>query len=111
MIESIILTHSGTLILTIVSMFALIISWFLKNQTLTAVLSVGSFLGVISCIIYSLLLGASLTEVLILVLVFVALNGFSFLPKRENKAEFNEGIEQMDKHEEDLSKDEEERGK
>ena len=111
MAESIILTNSGTLILTIISMFALIISWFLKNQTLSAVLSVGSFLGVIACIIYSLLLGASLTEVLILVLVFVALNAFSFLPKGENKPQFKEGAERLDKPGADSSKDEGEEGK
>lgn len=105
--DSIILTNSGTLILTIISMFAVIISWFLKNKTLSAVLSVGSFLGVISCITYSLLLGATLTEILILILIFVALNLFNFLPKTENKAEFKKNIKNLDKQEDVSSNDEE----
>lgn len=107
MIDSIILTNSGTLILSIVSMFATIISWFLKNRKLSAILSVGSFLGVLACITYSLLLGASLTEVLILVLVFVALNLFSFLPKPENKTDDNKDVLDSDKQEDSANEEEE----
>ena len=107
MVDSIILTNSGTLILTIVSMFAIIISWFLKNRKLSAVLSVGSFLGVISCITYSLLLGASLTEVLIFVLVFVALNIFSFLPKPDNVSKNEMTTETSDKPDEEVEENEE----
>ena len=81
--ESVIVTTPATLVISVIAMFAVIISWFLKNKILSAVLSVGSFLGVLFCIIYSLLLGASLTEVIILILIFVALNAFAFLPKSE----------------------------
>lgn len=106
---SIILTNSGTLILTIVAMFAVIISWFVSNRTLSAVLSVGSFLGVLACITYALLLGASLTEVLILVLVFVALNLFCFLSKPENKENINNDVEASDKQEDPIKEEEDDK--
>lgn len=88
--ESVIVATPATLIISVIAMFAVIISWFLKNKILSSVLTVGSFLGVLFCIIYSLLLGASLTEVLILILIFVALNAFAFLPKAEKKEEKKE---------------------
>ena len=105
--NSVILTTPATLIITIIAMFAVIISWFLKNQILSSILSVGSFFGVLSCITYSLLLGASLTEVLILILVFVALNLFSFLPKPENKIINNENFESLDKPDDSAINEEE----
>lgn len=83
MSESIILSHSATAIISAIAFFATIISYLISNKKIAAVVQIASFLGVLAVITYALLLGAELTEILILLLIFVFINAFSFIPKRE----------------------------
>jgi hypothetical protein len=82
--NSIILTHSGTVILALAAAFLVIISWVVKNKNIANVLSCVSLLCTLACVIYALLLGATLTETLILILIFVLLGSFSFLSDGKN---------------------------
>lgn len=84
MTDSVILTHTATAILSAVAFFATIIAYLISNKKIAAVVQIASFLSVLAVITYALLLGAELTEILILLLVFVLINAFSFIPKKEN---------------------------
>lgn len=84
MTESVILTHVPTAILSAVAFFAMIIAYLISNKKIAAVVQVASFLCVLAVITWALLLGAELTEILILILIFVLISAFSFIPKREN---------------------------
>lgn len=80
---SIILTNTVTLILSLIALLLTVFSYTVQNKTFAAVMQVGGFLCVLATVIYGLLLGASLTEILIFVLVFVLLGIISFLPRKE----------------------------
>ena len=81
---NVIINNTGTMILSLIALFAIIISYVIQNKKIAAVVQVISFLCVLAVITWALLLGAELTEILILILVFVLLSAFSFIPKREN---------------------------
>lgn len=83
MSESIILSHSATAIISAIAFFATIISFLISNKKIASVVQIASLLGVLAVMTYALLLGAELTEILILLLIFVFINAFSFIPKRE----------------------------
>lgn len=84
--ESIILNNTATLILTFAALIICVISWFVKNKPVSAILSVASFVCVLAVVTYALLLGAELNEILTVVLLFVFINLFSFVPNRERNA-------------------------
>lgn len=88
--ESIILSHSLTLILTAAALFMTVLQHFVKNKGVAAVLAVAGWLCALACIVYSLLLGAELTEILIFVLVLAVLCALGFLPDSGVKPEEEE---------------------
>lgn len=83
--KTIILTNTGTLILSLIALFLLIFSFAVQNRKIAAVMQCISFLCVLATVIYALLLGATLTEVLVFILVFVAISLISFIPKKNEK--------------------------
>lgn len=83
--KTIILTNTGTLILSLIALFLLIFSFAVQNRKIAAAMQGVSFLCVLATLIYALLLGATLTEVLVFILVFVAISLISFIPKKNEK--------------------------
>ena len=97
--KTIILTNTGTLILSLIALFLLIFSFAVQNRKIAAVMQCISFLCVLATVIYALLLGAALTEVLVFILVFVILNLISFIPKKEIKIDETQNATENKKEE------------
>lgn len=83
--KNIILTHTATLILSLIALFLMIFSFLIQNKKVALIMQVISFLCVLSTVVYALLLGAELTEILVYILVFAVIGLISFMPKKEVK--------------------------
>ena len=83
--KTIILTNTGTLILSLIALFLVIFSFVVQNRKIAAGMQGVSFLCVLATVIYALLLGAALTEVLVFILIFVAISLISFIPMKNDK--------------------------
>lgn len=84
MTESVILNNTATAILSIIAFFAMLVSYLVSNKKIAATVQIISFLCVLAVVTYALLLGAELLEILILIIVFVFVSAFSFIPKKES---------------------------
>lgn len=89
--ESIVLSNTATLLLTLAALITCVISWFIENKTVSAILSVASFACVLAVVVYALLLGAPLTEILIVVLLFGFLSLFAFIPDNKQSVTVTPG--------------------
>lgn len=77
----VILSHSVTLILSLVAMLAIVFSFAVRNGNVACVMQGAGFLFVVATVVYALLSGAELREILTYVLVFVVLSAISFVPR------------------------------
>lgn len=83
--KNIILTHTATLILSLIALFLMIFSFLIQNKKVALIMQVISFLCVLATVVYALLMGAELTEILVFILIFAVLGLISFMPKKEVK--------------------------
>ena len=83
----IILTHSSTLILSLIALFAIVLSLVVQNKIVACILQSLGVLCVIATVVYALLLGAELREISVYALVFVVLSLIMFEPKKTKEKE------------------------
>lgn len=88
----IILNNTSTLILSLAALLLLIFSFVAVNKKIATLMQVISFLCVLATVVYGLLLGAELTEILVYVLIFVVIGLISFLPKIDDSQSENKPL-------------------
>lgn len=85
MSESVIFTNPTIIIISLIAVIFVIGAIFISNKYICAGLYICSFLGVVGCSIYALLLGIELNELLAYVSAFALLGLTAFLSPAENK--------------------------
>ena len=97
----IILTNPVTLVLSVFALILTVAVRFVARKIGNG-LSILSFISVLACITYALLLGAELIEILIFLLVFVLIGIISFLPDASSRL-IDENINENSTEEDDNS--------
>ena len=76
-----------------IALFAAVIYRLIKNKIVSTIVAACSFTLMLVCVVYSLLLGAEFTEVLIYVLVFTLLYALTFVSHNTTSDKNNEQAE------------------
>lgn len=88
--ESVILNTPIILFISFIALLLLFSLIFIKHKIVGFILQVLSFLCVLGCITYALLLGVELTELLVYVLAFMLLNMITFVTKDRDDVEYTQ---------------------
>lgn len=91
--SSVILTTPVIVVLSSAALLITVGARFVKNKNISAAAYILGFLCVVGCVIYSLLLGAELYELLCYVLIFAIVGITAFIPLPEAKSEHETGVE------------------
>ncbi len=94
MSDYIILTNQIIIIVSLIAIILALTARFTTNKYICAGLYVISFLCVVGCTIYALLLGADLKELLAYILIFTLLGLTAFIPMPNEKIGNFENIEE-----------------
>ncbi len=103
--DSIILTNTVPFLLAFIALFLAGVSLFISNKAVAVFLAVASLALTLACLVYALLLGAQLAEVLILILCMLFINMFVFIRpahKSEREEKDKEEPQEDDKSEGDV---------
>lgn len=86
--DYVMLAEPAILAVSLVAVIATVAARFVDHKYVSGILHIASFLCVVGCVTYALLLGAELKELLTYILLFVLIGMTSFIPvANEHKAE------------------------